>query len=729
MCKSTVSVSHLIYVESFSKRAHRTCQKQIAQWRADIIRLDQENVDIGNKIAHEATSLNQRKAGLSKLDRQFVLISKQSSDTTQYFFRRWQTKARSLREAKQTLSRLATYYRQILYRKAWRQLQLNASKKSTHVSYEGAKGIGEKLVVTAESCIVESQKEASALIRDLVATETDSLFETKSGEDLDFLDTLMSNEDLTKFALLCEDDVGNLQKGMFYLRTDRYNSALACFIAVMSKMESPENVESINGTDIITIKSAVLGKVGQAYHKLGKYDTAIVFFNRQLSLGKEIDLYESQINALLGLGNCYFSKCEFNYAHTLFHQALTAVVSVDNVPSSKKALTYSWLEKCLVALNRQNEASVVASKIQVMCDNRKERVNAALSEMDLLKQRMTELKFNQSCVVSLDVVSPNLILLQQERKKKQLLITECMEKLADSTKQTAKFSELEDHLQLELEVAGSTTKDRLVSRLINGMSQEVKTVELMRRLNDQLEVVRVKKNETINESDRIGLLIHNTKDEIARLDDRITTEHGPLMQRVLKKRNYRCMEFNKSNIAHGDVTGISKGCIELMVSTEGKELYLHNTTTGKLDMVFTGDEEGRHIGEINGHTSTITCAFFRGNRIYTGGMDCCVMGWCTKTKKKLFVGRGHEAAVTCIFADNKQLVSGSTDTTIIIWNGDNGSLLRRIHGHIRGVQHIISNTISTSNLDMVSASFDTMFCWTNTSSTVSDILHLIHKLF
>ena len=674
---------------------------------------------LGNRIAHEATNLKQRQAGLSTLDRKFdhvrglkMIISKQSSDVMQYFFHLWQVKVQSAREAKETLSRLAKYCRQEQFRKAWRKLRAEESRKITHVSNENA-GIGEHLVVSAESCVAENQKEASFLAHDLVVIETDFI----SHQDHDFLDKLVSFEDFAASFDLRKDVLDSIRNGMFYLRTDCHNSALKCFGTVISKIESPQYVGRIKETDAITIKSAVIGKIGQAYNGLGKYDTAIVFFNRQLSMGKEIDMYESQINALLDLGTCYFSKSEFNYAHTLFQEAAAMESSVGNFPS-KKAMAYAYLEKCLVALNKQNEASAIASMIHIMRGTRKERVEAALSEMESLKQRMMELSFNQSCVVSLDVVSPNLIFLDREKKNKQLLIIECMQKLADVEKQLTKFSELTDHLKLELEVAENTTKDRLISRLINGMSQEVKTVELVRRLNDQLEVVRVKKDDTIKESNRINLLVHNTKDEITRLDGRIATEKGPLMQRVLRKRTYRCMAFNKSNVAHADVTGTSKGCTELMVSTEGKELYLHNITTGKLELVFTGDKEGRHIGEVNGHVSTITCVFFRGNRIYTGGNDSLVLGWCTKTAKRLFVGRGHEAAVTCIFADNKQLVSGSADTTVIIWNGDDGSLLRRIHGHTRGVQHIISNTLLTSTLDMVSASFDAIFCWTNTLSTV-----------
>jgi WD40 repeat protein len=140
-------------------------------------------------------------------------------------------------------------------------------------------------------------------------------------------------------------------------------------------------------------------------------------------------------------------------------------------------------------------------------------------------------------------------------------------------------------------------------------------------------------------------------------------------------------------------------------------LYLHNLSTGKLEFVFAGDKEGRHVGDVYGHTSTITSCCFHGNQIYTGGNDAYVIAWDAKKMKRLFVGRGHKAAVTCIFADSNQLVSGSADTTIILWDKANGNVLRRVHGHSRGVHCILCSSSVGTSLEMISSSYETVFCW------------------
>lgn len=45
---------------------------------------------------------------------------------------------------------------------------------------------------------------------------------------------------------------------------------------------------------------------------------------------------------------------------------------------------------------------------------------------------------------------------------------------------------------------------------------------------------------------------------------------------------------------------------------------------GVLEHVFSGDEPGRHTGELLGHSGVITALFFYKYTVYTGSMDCTV---------------------------------------------------------------------------------------------------------
>ena len=53
-------------------------------------------------------------------------------------------------------------------------------------------------------------------------------------------------------------------------------------------------------------------------------------------------------------------------------------------------------------------------------------------------------------------------------------------------------------------------------------------------------------------------------------------------------------------------------------------MLVYGIATGKLEHVFSGDEPGRHTGELLGHSRVITALFFYKNLVYTGSMDCTV---------------------------------------------------------------------------------------------------------
>ncbi|KAL3788693.1 hypothetical protein HJC23_001892 [Cyclotella cryptica] len=695
--------------------AHR---KKIAQCRSDIISLNQNSSDLNARVEDAVTTLSLVKARLLKLDRQHAIVhglkknvSKRSPDLMDYYFASWRTTTKSILNVKKMFSALEQCYRRQKYLAAWLKLRKKVSEQGTRPA--NTAGIGENLIVTAEACVEENLIEATYLACDLLATRSELW--TTNDDNKEVLDDLMSNEERVKY-LMRNDDVLSLVKGCFLFQAGKYRSSLKFFEVVASKMASLAYFDGINEKDAITIYSALMGKMAQAYSKLELWDVAILYLNRQMTLAKEISLEECQTAALIGLGKCYCAKFDFEYAYGLFQEALDTIVSKEN--SAKEAVVYSWIEKCLLNMNRPKEAAKFAAKIHQARDKRKEHVDAALLQIAEMKQRLINITAKTSRVLNLEVASAHLILLKREKAAKEKILAEMAENLSKSTGYYETLVNLESKINFEIEKATTTKKNRMVSRLIQGTSQEIKTAELMRRLRENLAVSEKKKNLALQEKDRLSLLIHNVRDEISQIDRNILLEYGPLMQRVLKKRNYRCMALNSLNVARNDVCGISKGCVELIASSEGKELYLHNIKTGKLEYVFNGCEAGRHVGEIHGHTSTITALCFHGNNVYTGGLDSCVICWDTVKMKMIFVGRGHFSAVSCIFADSFKLVSGSADRTIILWDKVNGCMLQRIQGHVRGVHHVHCCSIPNSHLEMVSASFDTVYCWRRDRSSM-----------
>ncbi|CAN0264617.1 unnamed protein product, partial [Ectocarpus sp. 8 AP-2014] len=141
----------------------------------------------------------------------------------------------------------------------------------------------------------------------------------------------------------------------------------------------------------------------------------------------------------------------------------------------------------------------------------------------------------------------------------------------------------------------------------------------------------------------------------------IAIEGGPLMTSVVGKARLRLIGMNPSNTAGNEVEGTATGGIEKIVAVEGKKVLVYRIATGTLEHVFSGDEPGRHTGELLGHSRVITALFFHKGVVYTGSMDCTVQVWDVDEKKRLMVLQGHEATVCSVVADEHKIVSGAAD--------------------------------------------------------------------
>ena len=53
----------------------------------------------------------------------------------------------------------------------------------------------------------------------------------------------------------------------------------------------------------------------------------------------------------------------------------------------------------------------------------------------------------------------------------------------------------------------------------------------------------------------------------------------------------------------------------------GRAISVFHLKTGALRRIFSGDEEGRHLGEPQGHTALISALHFAHDAVYSGGAD------------------------------------------------------------------------------------------------------------
>ena len=127
--------------------------------------------------------------------------------------------------------------------------------------------------------------------------------------------------------------------------------------------------------------------------------------------------------------------------------------------------------------------------------------------------------------------------------------------------------------------------------------------------------------------------IRNLKDEIGELQKDMAVEEGQLVQTINRKRAVREVAFNAANTQIFEVSGRATGGIEQIVASEGRNMMVFTLTTGKLQHVFYGDEEGRHYGELEGHQGLITSLFFYKHILYSGSVDTTIQMWNTHTFK------------------------------------------------------------------------------------------------
>jgi len=669
--------------------------------------MDKESSEIADEIQDKKSRLDERKAALLKYDKQYALVSSMKSivsknpvDLKRYYIAQWRSRVSNRLDVKQIIESLARSCRRRIYSVAWRQLcslvssRQEAEKKRRDVK---ADGIGGLLLNVAKCSVEENLSDASYLIG-----VVNDIKENHQDEQRGETPTTTSHK-----HLLYKEDKDLLIKGDFLFNAQHYESSLQSYQQVLSKIEAPnyftESTTTSTKSDIIALFAQIHGRIGHAYIKLCSFDLAIVYFGRQLGLADEENLDISRTEALLGLGMSYVGKYDYVYAETLLRRALDLCLSRGD--QVNEILIYKQLQTCCQCLNRPQEASVLADKIRRMDTSSWERdsevdttvvsrktVDHTLQELDNMRLRLINVIANQSQVVQLEVASAHRVRLQKTKSNKKQQLRDALEQLSNSKQLASELSELVNQIEYEIQEAKQSKKNRFISSLLQGSKQNVKTTELLIRLDEELKVVRAKHEECLAEIPRIEMLIHNTKDDIHVLEEELVIEEGPLMQRVIEGRKYRCIALN------------AKKDVDFVVSSEDSNCYVHSLSTGKLQHVFiAGGEE--HVSSGNTSSSTITALYFYDNHIYTGTMSSILIGWDVSSSKQMFVAKGHEASITCIYADDSKVVSGSADKFILVWSKD-GELLRRVGGHDHGI-----HALQCGPSFCVSASYSTVYVW------------------
>lgn len=671
-CSQTFTKNHLVRRLQLEMTS---CRKNISACREEMISKNKKIGNIAAGIAKKREQLGERKAALLQYDKQRniiskmrLVVSKEPKELKKHFLLSWKKEVVVRKRTRSTLESVAASIHKRQFKTAWKRwtrLQSRSTQSSnrSRVRVQNG-GIGTDDLLLQEARLQDNIDESFAILKKLSNTDETE----EQANELCIANNMLGDEDE---AIL-------LLKGEFLFNAAHYEASLKCF----ERVEAAISSQYLSGAAAIGLYATVINKIGRVHLAMQAIDLAIVYFGRNLSLAQEEDSLEMhQVAAMIGLSECYMQKQDFRYACDFLQQSLGLICDED-----RKKIVYSLLQRCYEHTNKPEEVAFYSSKIHDMRDTRKERVEAAFNKIDSLRQRLIDVSASSSRVVKIQASSTKRVTLAKQMKAKEKELSDVKRALRDSREFSSELTELEHDILAEIQEAVATTKKRIISLRIHDSSQEIKKKELLFRLNEELNMTRVKQEECLNEITSLERTARNFEDDISELQEEAAVEERPLIEKVLELRSYRCIAMNASNVALGNISGESGGSERIALSN-GKECYIHNMHSGVLESVFMGDVEGQHVGQLVGHTSSITALFFHAKRVYTGSIDASLFCWDVESAEKLFESKGHEGGITCIFSDGTKTLSGASDKTIIIWSPD-GLLLHRITGNVGGIHNI-----------------------------------------
>ena len=73
--------------------------------------------------------------------------------------------------------------------------------------------------------------------------------------------------------------------------------------------------------------------------------------------------------------------------------------------------------------------------------------------------------------------------------------------------------------------------------------------------------------------------------------------------------------------------GLATGGIERIVASVRDQAFIFNIKDGAIEHIIVGDRIGRHVGELKGHTKSITALALFETTLYTGSADEEIRAW------------------------------------------------------------------------------------------------------
>jgi tetratricopeptide (TPR) repeat protein len=455
-----------------------------------------------------------------------------------------------------------------------------------------------------------------------------------------------------------------------YVKEGRFELALSLYDAQILLIRSRPSFD-------IKLLSICHGRLGRMFLHLGKNARAIVEFDRQLSLAREIRDKAEESDAFSGLGEGYLQVFDYENAVRYLTIAQAQLHALNRTVKYKHTLLL--LKSCYEKVDKPDKVQAYQQKIELVDEGMTLKIRKMHEQLDDMKSRLVHTAAEIELIIKVERTTIRALELKDIIKTGDERLKELEAEMKLQVQSINAVGKILDAIQKEMEQALATDELEIWSELVHDQPQIVEVEELKVRLKARtvIELKRRQDEEILQK--QIAVRISNVENSVLEADQQLAVEEGNLMKHSHTTKPFRCVGLCTTNVAGNEVTGTATGGQEEFSASEGIHIHLIDYHNGELKHIFSGGKEA------TGHVGAVTCLLLDGSMLFSGSTDERILCWDIETLSLTRILTGHEGSIVALASESNILASTASDNTIRLWSKSNGDQLRVVFGHSKSV--------------------------------------------
>jgi tetratricopeptide (TPR) repeat protein len=270
--------------------------------------------------------------------------------------------------------------------------------------------------------------------------------------------------------------------------------------------------------------SITYGHKGKMYLRSERFDRAIIEFDRQLSLAKEISDTTELAEAYFGLGNAYLGRADYVNAIRYLDMGHAQFGILGHLP--KQCEAKRALKRCYEKLNRPDLVVSISEQIDLIENEVAIKIKTMSEKLSNLSDRLTNTNADIEHIIELERVNERVINIRNSVKNQEALFAEKEEEIEKHKEKMRKIEEVIIEIDKEYQTAVKCDEKDMMSLYFNEIQPQVVEIE---QLKVGLEANRKKKIEDLafaeKEDGRLKTELNNIRDTISELNQEYEGNH------------------------------------------------------------------------------------------------------------------------------------------------------------------------------------------------------------